>query len=88
VNRFLIWGIWSAANFVNLAADPAARVLYVTLAGTSTEFVMEVIRPVLIGTMAVTMILGIVSAATLFLTFFPTAAYRRWVEARAEGRGG
>ena len=88
VNRFLIWGIWSAANFVNLVADPAARAVYVTLAGSSTEFVMEVMRPVMIGTMGVTMILGIVSAATLFLTFFPTAAYRRWVEARAEGQGG
>ena len=87
-NRFLIWGIWSAANFVNLVADPVARVVYVTLAGSSTEFVMEVIRPVLIGTMAVTMILGIVSAATLFLTFFPTPAYRRWVAARAGCQAG
>jgi hypothetical protein len=88
VNRFLIWGIWSAANFVNLAADLVARVVYTTLAGTNTELVMEVIRPVVIGTMAVTMILGIVSAATLFLTFFPTPAYRRWVEARAEAQAG
>jgi hypothetical protein len=88
VNRFLIWGIWSAANFVNLAADLIARVVYTTLAGTTTEFVMEVVRPVVIGTMAVTMVLGIVSAATLFLAFFPTAAYRRWVEARAEAKAG
>jgi len=88
VNRFLIWGIWSAANFVNLAADPVARVVYVTLAGTTSELVMEVIRPVMIGTMGVTMILGLVSAATLFLTFFPTTAYRRWVEARAEAPAG
>jgi predicted membrane chloride channel (bestrophin family) len=58
----------------------------VTLAGTTTELVVEVARPVVIGTMAVTMVLGIVSAATLFLTFFPTSAYRRWVEARAEAR--
>jgi hypothetical protein len=88
VNRFLIWGIWSAATFVNLAADLIARVVYTTLAGTTTELVMEVIRPVVIGTMGVTMILGIVSAATLFLTFFPTPAYRRWLEARAEAQAG
>jgi hypothetical protein len=87
VNRFLIWGVWSSATFVNLVADPAARGVYMTLAGTSTELVMEVIRPVVIGTMGVTMALGVVSAATLFLTFFPTAAYRRWVEARAEVKG-
>jgi hypothetical protein len=88
VNRFLIWGIWSAATFVNLAADPVARLIYTNLAGTTTELVTEAIRPVLLGTMSVTMILGIVSAATLFLTFFPTAAYRRWVEARAEAKAG
>jgi hypothetical protein len=88
VNRFLIWSIWSAATFVNLAADPIARVLYMTLAGTTTEIVMGVVRPVVIGTMAVTMMLGLVSAATLFLTFFPTAAYRRWLERRAEAEAG
>jgi predicted membrane chloride channel (bestrophin family) len=34
------------------------------------------------------MVLGLISAATLFLTFFPTAAYRRWVEARAVAKAG
>jgi hypothetical protein len=29
------------------------------------------------------MVLGAVSAVTLFLTFFPTPAYLRWVESRA-----
>jgi hypothetical protein len=82
VNRFLLWGIWSAATFVNLAADLIARVLYMMLAGTTTELVMEVVTPVVIGTMSVTMVLGVVSAITLFLTFFPTAAYRRWLESR------
>jgi hypothetical protein len=82
-NRFLLWGIWSAATFVNLAADLIARVIYAQLAGTTTEIVMEVVEPVVIGTMAVTMVLGVISAATLFLTFFPTAGYRRWLASRA-----
>jgi hypothetical protein len=82
VNRFLLWGIWSAATFVNLAADLIARVIYFAAAGT-TELVMEVVQPVVIGTMAVTMALGVISAATLFLTFFPTPAYRRWLTSRA-----
>jgi hypothetical protein len=88
VNRFLIWSIWSAANFINLAADLIARVIYTTLAGSSSELVMEVLRPVVIGTMGVTMILGMVSAVTLFLTFFPTPSYRRWVEGRAASLAG
>jgi hypothetical protein len=83
VNRFLLWGVWSLATFANLMADLVARVLYRTWAGTTTEVVMEVIEPVVIGTMAVTMVLGVVSAVTLFLTFFPTAAYRGWLARRA-----
>jgi hypothetical protein len=82
VNRFLLWGIWSAATFVNLAADLIARLIYLAAAGT-TEIVMDVVTPVVVGTMAVTMVLGVISAATLFLTFFPTARYRRWLESRA-----
>jgi len=81
-DRFLLWGVWSAAGVAMLFADVVARVLYALLAGTTTEMVMEVLRPVVIGTMAVTMVLGVVSATTLFLTFFPTARYRRWVERR------
>ena len=33
-------------------------------------------------TIVVTMVLGVVSAVTLFLTFFPSPAYRRWVGRR------
>jgi hypothetical protein len=81
-NRFLLWGIWSAATFVNLAADLIARLIYFATAGT-TELVLAAAKPVIVGTMVVTMLLGVVSAATLFLTFFPTAGYRRWLASRA-----
>jgi hypothetical protein len=33
-----------------------------------------------IATVSATSALGIVVATTLFLAFFPTAAFRRWVE--------
>jgi len=83
VNRFFLWGVWSLATFANLSADLVARTLYWSLAETRTELVMEVIEPVVIGTMAVTMVLSIISAVTLFLTFFPSAGYRRWIKQRA-----
>jgi hypothetical protein len=86
VNRFLLWGIFSAATFVNLAADLIAHTLYTGLAGTSTEMVMEVMKPVLVGTMIVTMILSMISAAALFLTFFSPARYRTWLESRSLAR--
>jgi hypothetical protein len=82
VNRFLLWGTWSLATLVNLGADLIARVLYQIFAGTTNEIVMEVVKPIVIGTMAVTMALGVVSAVTLFLTFFPTARYCRWLQSR------
>jgi hypothetical protein len=83
VNRFLLWGLFSVATLVNLAADPAARVMYTWLGGSATQMDMEIVARLVIGTMGVTMVLGVVSAITLFLTFFPTAGYRRWVESRA-----
>jgi hypothetical protein len=82
-DRFLLWGVLSAAGALNLAADAIARVVYVALGGSEGAATPDVARTVLVGTMGVTMILGSVSAGTLFLTFFPTPGYRRWVLARA-----
>jgi len=80
-NRFLLWGIWAAAVFLNLSADPVARVVYAVSAGTTSgELVPEIAAPVVMVTISVTMVLGAVSAVTLFLTFFATQSYRRWIE--------
>lgn len=80
-NRFLLWGVWSATSFLLFAADLIARVLYRALAGT-TEIVLPVLQPCVAGTVAATMLIGMLSAVTLFLTFFPTPAYRRWLARR------
>jgi hypothetical protein len=81
VNRFLLWAIWAAAVFFNLSADPVARLAYAMSAGTwGGEVVAEIAAPVILVTISVTMFLGAVSAATLFLTFFATQSYRRWIE--------
>jgi len=86
VNRFLLWGIFSAATFVNLAADLIAHLLYIALAGTTTELVMEVLKPTLFATMIVTMTLCMISAGALFLTFFAPVRYRSWLEGRSLAR--
>ena len=44
--------------------------------------------PIIFSTILVTMVLGAISASTLFLTFFPTEGYRRWVMRRAEALRG
>ena len=86
-NRFLLWGIWAATVFLNLSADPVARVAYAVSAGTSGgEVVAEIAAPIILVTISVTMALGAVSAVTLFLTFFATRSYRRWIEASSATR--
>ncbi len=82
-NRFVLWGLFAGTGLVNYLADLASRSVYVWLAGTTTEFVPAVLEPVILATVLSTMVLGTVSAVTLFLTFFPTRGYRRWLERRA-----
>ena len=82
-NRFLLWGCWAFAASINASSDLAARCIYVVMTGQTTELILEAVRPIIVTTVAVTSILGAVAAATLLLTFFPTRAYCRWVEARS-----
>jgi hypothetical protein len=88
-NRFLLWAIWAAAVFLNLSADPAARLAYAISAGMGGgELSAEIAAPIVLVTISVTMALGAVSAVTLFLTFFATESYRRWVESGSTSRTG
>jgi hypothetical protein len=82
-NRFLLFGLWAGAMSVLMLSDPLARVWYWWLTGTTTDWVPEVGRPIIVALIAVASALGAVTAATLFLAFFPTAGYRRWVARRA-----
>jgi hypothetical protein len=86
-NRFLLWAIWAAAAFCNLSADLVARVIYALRVGPGvSEVIPEVATPIVLGTVAVTMVLGVVSGATLFLTFFAPERYRHWIESRSQAR--
>jgi hypothetical protein len=81
-DRFLLWGIWAACSTLNFVADLASRTCYWLIFGT-IQPVPEYLEATVGPTILVTMVLGVVSAVTLFLTFFPTPAYLRWVQARA-----
>lgn len=82
-NRFWLWGIWATAVFANGLADPIARVWYVMATGTTRQWVPAEGIHIVNTTIALSATLGMVTAGTLFLTFFPTERYRRWVESRA-----
>lgn len=81
-NRFLLWGVWAACATLNFVADLASRGYYWLAYGT-IQPVPEYLAATVAPTIAIAMLLGAVSAVTLFLTFFPLPAYLRWVEARA-----
>ncbi|MBS1107340.1 MAG: hypothetical protein H6Q91_2842 [Deltaproteobacteria bacterium] len=83
VNRFLLWGIWAGSVSLMQLADPIGRFWYWWITGTTVQWIPEVGRTIIVFLIASTSALGAVTAATLFLTFFPTAAYKRWVAARA-----
>jgi hypothetical protein len=86
-NRFQLWGAWAVAVVLLNLSDPLARLWYCAVAGTTTELIPELARRMIVVVVGLTSAIGIVAAGCLFLTFFPTAAYRRWVLSRQPARG-
>jgi hypothetical protein len=82
-NRFLLWGTWSTVMFLMGQIDPAARVWYVTNAGGGDRWIPELGRPAILMLVTASSGLGILAMFTLYLTFFPTRSFRRWIEGRA-----
>ena len=82
-NRFLLLGLWAVAWAAMGLSDIVARSIYWTVVGSTTEMRLDTAGPIILMTIAVTSALGTLAAVTLGLSFFPTRAYRRWVESRA-----
>lgn len=80
VNRFLLIGAWGLALALLSFADPVARLVYFLETGSTTEWIPEIGRPMLL--IGMTSAAGFLSfsVGALFLAFFPTAGYRRWLE--------
>jgi hypothetical protein len=83
VNRFLLWGIWSSVMLMTGLIDPLARVWYMRNAGSGTQWVPELTGPATVMLVTASSGLLILVVITLYLTFFPTQRFRRWVERRA-----
>lgn len=82
-DRFRLWGVWAVCALLMAASDPLGRIWYWWITGTTTTWHPEIGRPIVVAMMAATCAIGLVGAGSLFLTFFPTARYRRWVARRA-----
>ena len=65
--------------------DPFARLWYVNTIGAGEAWVPELGKPIVVWLVTVSSLLGCFAMATLYLTFFPTQRFRRWVESRAAG---
>jgi hypothetical protein len=82
-NRFLLLGLWAVAWAAMGLSDIIARGIYVMVSGSATELRLDTAGPIILTTIAITSALGTLAAVTLGLSFFPTRAYRRFVETRA-----
>lgn len=81
--RFGLWALWASASGALALSDLVARVAYYAITGEATVLNVERAMPIIAVTVAVTAAIGAVAAVSLWLTFFPTRRYLRWVEARA-----
>jgi hypothetical protein len=82
-NRFLLWGIWSSVMLTTGMIDPLVRIWYVTNFGGGGQWNPELGAPIVLTLVTASSGLLIFAVITLYLTFFPTQRFRRWVESRA-----
>lgn len=89
VNRFALWGLFAVGTILSALSEPIARVVYHLTAGdgvSSAESITKLGGPIIEMALFLTSISGALTVAALFLTFFPTKAYSRWVRStEAEG---
>lgn len=85
-NRFALWSIWALSSMASSFSEPLARLIYRLQVGDSIHAatsIQDVAGSIITTTLLVTQVFTGVSAIALFLTFFPTEAYRRLIERRA-----
>lgn len=82
-DRFRLWGLWASVLAVMSLTDPLSRFWYWHLTGSTTQWVSEIGRPIIDVVVPLSSAFGIAAVMLLFLTFFPTPAYRRWVARRS-----
>jgi hypothetical protein len=85
-NRLLLWSVWGALSTLLALIDPVARVWYWLVTGTTDRWLPAAAQPIIAVIMPVASLLSVASAVALLLTFFPGAAYRRWILARHPAR--
>ncbi len=86
VNRFALWSLFALGSGMTALSEPLARLIYTLTTGgaaASADAVQNVAGPIIQNALILTSIAGIATTAALFLTFFPTESYKRWVLRRS-----
>lgn len=86
VNRFALWGLFAVGNVLSAVAEPMARVIYHLSVGdraSSAESITQVGGPIIETALVLTSVSVSFTVVVLFLTFFPTQAYTRWIAGRS-----
>lgn len=81
VNRFALWSLFAAGSIASALSEPLARLIYTwTTGGSATaDDLQDVATPIIQYALIITSFSGSATVTALFLTFFPTARYERWV---------
>jgi hypothetical protein len=83
-NRFFLMGAWGAVLAVLTWVDPVARVWYYLSSGSTTEWIPELGRSILLLNMSAATGLLAVAGMAILLAFFPTHRYRTWIHRRVQ----
>jgi len=75
--------VWSGTLLLSALTEPVARSLATDKMAGGAGIDLATAGPVIVVTIALTSTLATISLVTLALTFFPTAGYERWIQARA-----
>jgi hypothetical protein len=81
-NRFFLIGVWGVVMTILAYADPMARVLYYARTG-SLVWDTQIGAPIIHLSAGAALVGVSLAASAVYLTFFPTRAYRLWVESRS-----
>ncbi len=87
-NRFLLWGLWASGNILTAFSEPVARLVYGWLTGAdagAVASIQQVGGSLITITLCITSVLALATSAILFLAFFPTEGYRRWIVGEDSG---
>lgn len=80
--RFGLWTLWAGATATLALSDLAARIAYYCRTGETARLLVDEAVPIIFATLAITSLIGAAATLSLWLAFFPSPRYLRWIRTR------